>query len=71
MKDDYDAALWASIEPLVQAAITRRLIQFHDALVSREQIELPEVQVHEIEAASDADLGAPAADEVPDLGKRH
>jgi hypothetical protein len=33
--------LWALIEPLVQAAITERLIAFHAALVSRGQIPAP------------------------------
>ena len=35
------AELWAALEPFVQAAITRRLHQFHDALVSRDQIPAP------------------------------
>ena len=37
-EDDQTAEAWAKLEPLVQAAITRRLHQFYDALVSREQI---------------------------------
>ena len=32
------AELWVLFEPMVQAAITHRLHQFHDALVSRDQI---------------------------------
>lgn len=32
------AEVWALLEPLVQAAITHRLHQFHDALLSRDQI---------------------------------
>ena len=38
LSEDQIAEIWALLEPLVQAAITHRLHQFHDALVSRAQI---------------------------------
>lgn len=36
--DQIRETLWATIEPLVQAAITQRLIEFEEALVARGQI---------------------------------
>ena len=38
LEESRSAELWSLLEPMVQAAITHRLHQFHDALVSRDQI---------------------------------
>ncbi len=38
LTDEQVMQAWALLEPVVQAAITHRLHQFHDALVSRGQL---------------------------------
>lgn len=57
--DEQTDRVWTALEPLVQAAITRRLHQFHDALEARGQLipTSPEVDCVVAESPILEDLG--------------
>jgi hypothetical protein len=65
---DSSHPLWAEIEPLIQAAITERLIAFHSAMVSRGQIPKPAPQDQSVDADYQSETEHSGADCTERLG---